>query len=840
MTDVMFELERHRHGVPTPEPTAKDIVRITYVQGIDGRDDMQFLVRGPHDVARKLFMPGDYAVLRDMLGRTLSWGKVLTRATTVARAPSGELTAQPHQVAVAGWWDFLSRAQVHVTVGGAAAPIGTVFSMPTWQQFTAELTNTYASSLGAQLSFVFRFLARLEVPQSLGGGVFGDLIPVVYDEETAERFAPAFKGIEAVDSGYLLKSGLEAAQNTRTTTVGGFLAGSFLPEPSIIELFPAMVDGGTEPYNSLASALGRRPVLIYRVKPWREEPLWRNAVSKATYVPEDFEISTTVSAASDEFNRIKKARLDSKAVTQDLLVNQQIFAKVTLDTGNIEQVTPIPEAYIHTMRSTVDDASRLNAATIALTPEGGVEVDTLETAGLPILIDDQIKKHGLRMHNVNWPMLTSSGGTLTTVGSADVRYYRTVAAQVMQFNMMNHVLETGMMDLHYTAALRIQESKEDQQTKVSPVLDIHHGRWFRTKIGDLPEYLGYITALQHSIVRDPSGTLSAKTTLQYIRGHYADAGSLVHTNLVPIGEPSIEVSDLTRVPEFIGRTVSNLAPVVIPNAPPQARAIIAPNYAKPATTTGNYLLFRGNELTVNFPVQHMPIDLTGATVAPYYKQGFSSAVPRACVIHANAGSVTTSPDPLWKEFNKRVNGEGRGPYVAHIIITPSGAICQVFDLAQRVLHAAGGNNLINNTSVAVEFIVPGRPATDAAFAQQVAAGPWPSAEEWRWYKTDKVDGTGPHTAGPLWPRQYGPTNAQKAAFKRLAGAFLPHLGLHFTAIPRPPGVRNAAVRARNNATALAMYNNPAWSYFHHAQLEVTNRTDAAGLDILEVLGVAQP
>lgn len=834
MSTIPLKLERYRFGDPTPVDATKDIPTLTYVQDVSGRDDMKFSVLGSKEDSRNLFLPGDYAALKDTLGRALSWGRVLSRSTTIARQTTGELTAQPYPVTVSGWWDFFSRAQVHVLLGDVsgpyAEPIGTVFPVTAWTSFMAELTSSFSQALGQQLAFAFRRLGRVRVPETLGGGFLGDEIPVVYDEETARRFAPAFSGIEPVDSGYLLPDRLAGQLDARSTSVGAFLSGTFLPEPAIIELFPALVDGGDEPYSPLAAALGRRPVLVYRIKPWRDEPLWRNAVAKATYSPEDFEKSLTESGEDKEAARARENRRRAKDRNRQLLVKDSIFSKTTLDTGDITKVTPIPEKFIHTIKATADDSLRLNAATINVAPGGGEELDTLASADLPIIIDDQVEKHGLRMHQSRWPLVAPDG-------SADAAYYRTVASQVMQFGMMNHILETGTMDLHYTAAAVVQESTAEGQTTVRPALDIAHGRWFRTKVGDLPEYLGYVTAVQHAILRKIDGTLTAKTTIQFVRGHYADVGDLVRRAIVPVGRPVFTVADLARVPDIVGRMVSNFAPVVVPDAPPQARSKILGNVQRPAVTSGNFLLYRGAQLPTPFTVRHMPLDMTSAPTA--YRT-YRDAVPRTCILHTTDGGFSTDIAPVWAAFQRRVSAESSNPFVAHIVITPDGSIVQVADLGVTVYHT-GGAAEFNETSVSVEFMVP-RPmknATRAQYEDALLRHPWPSQDEWRWLYTSKASGAGPYREGPVRPQAFGPTRAQKEAFKALASGFLTMFGFQFTSPPRPSGQLNRAVRfSGGKAVALAAYRNPAWAYFHHAQLE-GNRSDAAGIDILDTLGVTQ-
>lgn len=832
MSDTHLALQRYRFGDSAFPDVAPQLRTLTYAQDVDGRDDMQFSVISPVEDAKRLFAPGDYAVLRDAVGYTLSWGRVLTRSTRIQRSPSGELTMQPYPITVAGWFDFMMRAQIHILTGGTTGPvagrIGNVWPYPKWAAMTAGLMASFGGGTGEQLQYLLENIGNVQVPESLNGGKLGNLgtlIPVVYDNATALKYAPRFKDIEPVDNGHLAPDRLVASAGVTKTTVGGLIRSTFVPDPSIIELFPAMVDGGSEPYNSLASVLGRRPVLVYRVKPWRDEPLWKNTVAKAAYTYEDFEatvLSGSLKGKLDDNTERKAAsarRIAAKQRNRKLLISDKIFTKVTMDSGDVQVMVPIHDKYVRSIQGTVDDASRVNAVTINVTPLAGGDVsETLGDSALPILIDDQIEKHGLRMKQASWPMIAADG-------SADAAFYRTAAAQTMQFNMMNHVLETGTMKMHYTAAMVVRENTTAQQTQFERALDLNPGQWFRTKIGDLSEYVGYIHAMQHAMSFADDGRRAAETTVQFVRGHHVEATELITKAIVPIGD--------VPLPTQVNVIPLDTSQMSVPSGQQARDRLTKARYtqstAQPLVSdVGKYFYYQGNKIPTSFDVIHMPVDVSGTIANPLYQHHRTSPITK-CVVHTYCGSRGSNAQSIYNFFTKNVRfGAGVS---AHVMISPSGAVVQYFDLAVTCFHAAS----FNEASISIELNVPTPEKNPLKFIAHAYNGPWPSAENWRWWYTKSADASTAYSFGRRVHGQYGPTGAQKATFVAVAKAYNEHFNIPLTGIPRDKNAPNTAVRSVVPSVIEAQWANPAWGFYHHAQL-TNNRSDATGIDIPLLLG----
>jgi hypothetical protein len=84
---------------------------------------------------------------------------------------------------------------------------------------------------------------------------------------------------------------------------------------------------------------------------------------------------------------------------------------------------------------------------------------------------------------------------------------------------------------------------------------------------------------------------------------------------------------------------------------------------------------------------------------------------------------------------------------------------------------------------------------------------------------------------PTEPDGFGPSLAQLRMLAPIAAFLTTYLPIARAAIPNPAnGDINRAVRSTTPAVQLAHFRNPAYGFFHHAQLE-NKRGDAAGCDL---------
>lgn len=538
-------LERHRYGDTEAARYENRMQAMSGTKDLAGREDMHLSMLGTYTDATTSFTPGDFVVLRDQVRCAWSWGRVEAIRSNMVRESSGVLSHAPYTVSVKGWFDFLGRTRVQIFQQGERT-VGTLYSIIEWESIHAELQTYVGRPAGEVLMFMLRKLLRIKLPPSLGGGWLADEIRVIYDEETATRFAPEFTGIEAVSFGTLMPQVTSGLGSQRSLNIGSLLASMFIPDSMLIEMVPYLSVGGSEEMTPLGKVLGVQPVVVYRIKPFRMDPLYTAAVSKVSYTGENLEIGY-LDKGSELYDATLRenflnARRRARSLTTQRLFDEGMFSQQTFTS---EALVPIPPEYISQVARSRSDGERLNAATINATPppsSGAVVVGAMEASGLPITIDDQIENHGLRMYIPTWPFYPPPNSGDGTAQSLTV-FYRAVAAQIMQFYQNAHLFDNGALHLHFTNTLKVKEDYKQGHTTFTPAVPgVEPGRWFRTKIlgqsgaaTKQDEYYGYITAVSHNLRRETDGMLSATTNVQFVRGHFSGMWDLLHGVVVPIG-----------------------------------------------------------------------------------------------------------------------------------------------------------------------------------------------------------------------------------------------------------------------------------------------------------------
>lgn len=561
-------VERHRYGLQGPAVNLQDRMQSLSVnRDILGKEDTQMAMLGPYGDATTEFVPGDFMVLRTKAydtpsapqasGDTWGWGRVSAVRSKVARNPNGRLTHAPYTVLCQGWYDMMARAKVHVFETRNVPTVGTAFRLPDWMSIAATLQGMYGQDSGAMLEYTLKQLVRIRLPESLGGGWLGDEVRIVHNEETARKYAREFMGIESVSFGRLMPHMVQRFGEQRSTDVGSLINGMFVPEPMLIEIFPYLSAGGevaqttsppfigpqstvyAEPMTKLGQILGRQPVLVYRIKPFRADPLWSSTVSKIAYSSENIEVGYLVDSQTVLYSPAEKQRLDayrkeSRRKSTILLKQDGMFSQQTFNSADC---VPLPWDYVTSLSRQRTDSERVNASTIHVAPPDDSPqaiVSALDGLALPITIDNQIEQHGLRLRISHWPFFTP-----VTASSQDLSvFYRTVAAQIMQFYQNAHLFDFGSITTHFANALKISEDRTGASSArtnaVRLIPDLEPGRWFRTSFDG--EYFGYITSIAHSIQRTTAGNLTANTVLNYMRGHSAEMWDVLNGAVVPLGE----------------------------------------------------------------------------------------------------------------------------------------------------------------------------------------------------------------------------------------------------------------------------------------------------------------
>lgn len=186
--------------------------------------------------------PGNWLVLRGEQGFALAFAYVDTVSAGCTRDSRGALVSDTVHVTCISWFELLMRTQLYVPLGDYDRPVGTIMSTQEWTTITAHVIDQYTlGAVGYSLAFLFRNIARVRLPESMGGELLSEAIDVVYNEDSRAAYAPG-RVLEEV-----AKEGALPAQLTSTyfqAGVADFLTNAFLPDQRLVEMFTSL-----EPYE---------------------------------------------------------------------------------------------------------------------------------------------------------------------------------------------------------------------------------------------------------------------------------------------------------------------------------------------------------------------------------------------------------------------------------------------------------------------------------------------------------------------------------------------------------------------------------------------------------------
>lgn len=433
------------------------------------------------------------SVRREETGRTIAWG-------SVTNAPSPGLIRENPTLGVGGpvvravsWLTALQNAQVYSRSSGFRSDsIGTLFDLEDWTAIVTEMNATVNGKQGEALAKLLPLLAKLQLPESLGGGYLGASVAVVHDKDVAEALGLQ-TAFDRVQGPSLIGDRTWPTQ----TTVLSYLMSAFKPGNDMIEMFEILAEkaddlqsltSGTTtnkflPDRKLTSALKATPALMYRVKPWRLES---TAAYLGRYKPDQL---------SDE-QAASFGRIVELAKTQ--FPEPSTWAPVSTLIPKDEIISfPPPER---------SSAQRVNAVTADPCISGDVQdVKLVESFGLPIQDSQDVKRFGLRLLDVQWPFF---GPDDTIQDPAE--WTRVIASLAAQMHLRRERFYEGTL-------------------KTIARDDLRPGETFVAELPDGRTFSGYIEALKHFGIRE--GTrLTMTTTITYSRGTWDAPGRDPVTN----------------------------------------------------------------------------------------------------------------------------------------------------------------------------------------------------------------------------------------------------------------------------------------------------------------------
>jgi len=583
-------VEFHRHEREKPVVFFDDVVSLQWSSSITPPHGQAIIALTLPLNQFDLVFPGDWVVVRDNTGRTVFLGRVMNTNDGINVADNGAIASQLVTVQAESWLDFLNRVQIFAPDGDLGESAGTLFTIPDWSKITEDiLSDQVGGRLGQSLERLFRATALVKLPTSLGGGgLLKDVISIAYDDDSRAHYAPDMV-IESLPNVGMFPTHL--GFQTVRSTVYQMLRSIFVPEPNLIELFahlsprdedlPRTFESGlsdvdtsrpitSKPMrrgeedaallyageidkvlegnltqappetasrtgnNNLVEYLRARPVLIYRVKPWRTKPLYQSIFSAVN----DTRRGEAGYLSTEYLVDIKNPQDPLAGDWGQQQILEGIFNTVTWDKSYF---TIIPKNRMVALTRVRTDDDRMNCSFADLSIIG--EVEAIRQSGLPIRLEEEIWRHGLRVGHVTWPFVITPDDP-TRINNF-IMYLRSIAVQMMQFYHRGHVFGSGTVNIIGAERLANFDyipgprNKTEDYPKGEPaefgdkfIWPLQAGHPFGIPISDKP-FAAYAESVLTTV--DVRGTnIVGNIQITYSRGLFGEDEDPMRDGLIPL------------------------------------------------------------------------------------------------------------------------------------------------------------------------------------------------------------------------------------------------------------------------------------------------------------------
>lgn len=390
------------------------------------------------------------------------------------------------------------------------------------------------NNVGMALDLFIRTVCRISIPQSLGGlspvgpvaeaeSTLRNCVRVIYDPPTSSALSGRGTVERVGQLGRIAEPVVGARANAQSVANGSFKIGAVIQgtwgaDQLIVEMFPSLEDAGTgtatvnntsattfdaattaaqmraglftphpiaesPPASTsgllagVAQSLGRNPVVVYRVRPWRSQPILSWLQSLQQQNAKFAFLAAQVSAAVGAIPSVQQ---------------------VTWDVSRAVRMTP-SDIVGMSIRATDDDVATLFTGQ-------WLGLDTASqfdpTIGLPIF-DNATLGFGGRLYTVSWPFGLGNNGSQPATDVSDAQQVALISAMAAQFGLRMQRFFSGTVTCRWRPDVRHGE----------PVSFEFPGRTL----------IGYCERVQHSIRIDKDGVASKRTAVTFSRGLWDEA-----------------------------------------------------------------------------------------------------------------------------------------------------------------------------------------------------------------------------------------------------------------------------------------------------------------------------
>lgn len=427
---------------------------------------------------------------------------------------------------------------------------------------------------GTALAWFVLLSARLTLPQSLGGQTIGQSVGVAHNDDTMQALAGAGQYDRSGAPAYVMdpvpsRSMPNLASLFASTKMLALMRSTWGGDENLIEMFPVLLDppsslagvpapeaapdptgssgllyrgktqdaapssfqGLVEPdlervspptagsalLAGLAGVLGRNPVLMYRLKPWRTQPLadWARGVAAhpgLTYLP----------ASSVNIGKMATAVSDYVGATG-------IFSRITWSASQAQTFSAARETVRLQQSSSDDDAP--NVFTTEW-PGLGSPAGYLAAVGLPIVMTFS-SLIGSKLYQATWPFMRDQAKRAAAEQSVP-------AGQLPPDSMANEAVTVAAQAAQWLGFRALSMMRGGFEAAYRP--DVLPGKVTAVQWPDGTTLTCYADAVEHTLTMT-GGRFTARTAVSFSRGLWDEAERYVE---VPVPTRKVQTDEARR------------------------------------------------------------------------------------------------------------------------------------------------------------------------------------------------------------------------------------------------------------------------------------------------------
>ena len=444
--------------------------------------------------------------------------------TNVMATESADPTTGNHEtrmtVRAESFFSWLARSKYQMAASPSAwGKDGFVYRIDAWgEKITTICKSLFSKPMGSLFEQLWPSMVKTKFPETLTSQTAGEAIKIVWNEETASRYAPRRAG-QCIAVPGNQRQFIHAGQYGYT--IASFFESLFGADPRFVEMFPSIepvdTDSGDDP---LENAIGGRLVMVYRLKPFLTKPISAKSIKEMYF-------------------------RDSGPTACERTGIAQTLSK-TVPTGYPASMFDTPAREVDTVQLGWSEGDRVNLTYGA--HFGAADGNSFYgLLGTPLVRSDKtVEYHGLRTAELQWPFFPSSA------------YLQGVAAAQAIVKVLNSAFggftvpaadatsikpyEDAITELTW-AVLGEGEQYARATVRIGIVKPwLRQGMWVTVRTGHRT-LTGYTDAAQHSIQVSGNGTVTGATTLTLCRVTSSPdkpeyRSSIMTASLNPAGTPA--------------------------------------------------------------------------------------------------------------------------------------------------------------------------------------------------------------------------------------------------------------------------------------------------------------